>query len=51
MRTRNWLSLLAAGGSLVALGSCAADFAYYAVDAFAEYLPDLLDAWLASSTT
>ncbi len=46
---KHWkkVGLVLAGGLLFSLGSCMSDFGYTLLS----YLPDLLDAWLGTSTT
>ena len=51
MKARKWIAIVVTGGLVLELTSCTSDLAYYAVDAFVEYLPDLLDALLASVST
>ncbi|MCG3126288.1 MAG: hypothetical protein CHACPFDD_01120 [Phycisphaerae bacterium] len=51
MSIRQWIALTFCGGLVLQLASCAADLGYYLMDAFADYLPTLLDAWLGSITT
>lgn len=48
MTRRKWIALVLCGGVLLQLASCAANLGYYLLDAFADYLPTLLDAWLGS---
>lgn len=43
---RKWMAVILSGGVLLSLESCAADVGYLLLDAFVDYLPDLLDAWL-----
>jgi hypothetical protein len=51
MRARKWAVVALLSGLLLSLGSCATDFSYYLMSAVSDYLPDLLDAWLGTSTT
>jgi hypothetical protein len=46
MRRRKWVLIALAGGLLFSLSSCMSDLGYTLLS----YLPDLLDAWLGTST-
>jgi len=50
MRIGKWVALITTGSLVLSLGSCASDLAYYALDGMADYLPDLLEAWLGTAT-
>jgi hypothetical protein len=47
MQRWKWVTIALASGVLFSLGSCISDFGYTLL----AYLPDLLDAWLGTSTT
>lgn len=49
MKAWKW-TLIALSGGLLLQTSCTSDLAYYALDAFITYLPDILDALLANVT-
>lgn len=50
MKNGKWIALIVSGGLLLQVGSCLTDFAYAALDAVVDYLPDLMSAWLAAAT-
>ena len=50
MRFAKWSLLMVSGGLLLTASSCTSDFAYYLLNALAEYLPDYLDS-LTTTTT
>ena len=41
-KTWKWVAFVASGGVLLQLGTCTGDLTYYLLDAFVQYLPDLL---------
>jgi hypothetical protein len=47
MRKWKWTMIALTGGVLFTLSSCVSDLGY----TLTAYLPDLLDAWLGTSTT
>ena len=51
MNVKRWMLVVLAGGLLLSAGSCLSDLGYYAIDALADYLPDLLESLGTTSTT
>jgi hypothetical protein len=51
MKARKWTAAVLLSGLLLSFGSCVTDVGYKLLNTAVDYLPDLLDAWLGTSTT